>query len=172
MADNVFLKVGKILNTHGIKGEVKVEFLCDTAEDFFDIEKVFLDVNENPCEISYMRMHKNHILIKFSEINTRTEAEALKNKYIYAYKSDIPLREDHYFIEDLKGCEIFDFESGKKYGVLKDVWNSGASDVYTVVGDDEKEYYLPIIPGTIKEIDIKNNEILVCPLKGVFSDED
>lgn len=171
MADNIFLKVGKILNTHGIKGEVKTEFLCDTAEDFFDIEKLFLNVNEGPCEISYMRMHKNHILIKFADINTRGEAETLKGKYIYAYKSDIPLKKNHYFIEDLKGCEIFDFESGKKYGVLKDVWNSGASDIYTVVDDDKKEYYLPIIPGTIKEIDVKDNRIVVCPLKGVFSDE-
>ncbi len=172
MADNIFLKVGRILNTHGIKGEVKAEYLCDTAEDFFDIEKVFLDVNKKPCEISYMRMHKNHILIKFADINTRDEAEMLKGKYIYAYKTDIPLQEGHYFVEDLKGCEIFDFESGKKYGVLKDVWNSGASDIYTVVGEDGREYYLPIIPGTIKDIDIKNDKILVCPLKGVFSDED
>lgn len=171
MSDNIFLKIGKILNTHGIKGEVKVEFLCDTAEDFFGIEKVFLNINDKPCEISYMRMHKNHILIKFSDINSRTEAEMLKGKYIYAYKSDIPLKEDHYFIEDLKNCEIIDFDSGKKYGMLKDVWNSGASDIYTVV-DDKKEYYLPIIPGTIKEVDIKNNKISVCPLKGVFSDED
>lgn len=172
MADNIFLKVGKILNTHGIKGEVKAEFLCDTAEDFFDIEKMFLDVGEKPCEISYMRMHKNHILIKFADIDTRDEAEILKGKYIYAYKIDIPLKADHYFIEDLKGCEIFDFENSEKYGVLKDVWNSGASDIYTVVGEDGREYYLPIIPGTIKEIDIKNDKILVCPLKGVFSDED
>lgn len=172
MADNIFLEVGKILNTHGIKGEVKVQFLCDTAEDFFDIEKVFLDVNEKPCEISYMRMHKNNILIKFADINTRNDAEMLKGKYIYAYKKDIPLKENHYFIEDLKGCEIFDFESGKKYGIVKDIWNSGASDVYTVVDDDKKEYYLPIIPGTIKEIDTQNNKISVCPLKGVFSGED
>ncbi len=171
MSDNIFLKVGKILNTHGIKGEVKVECLCDSAEDFFGIEKLFLNINENPCEISYMRMHKNHILIKFEDIGTRAQAETLKNKYIYAYKSDIPLKRDHYFIEDLKNCEIIDFDSGKKYGMLKDVWNSGASDIYTVV-DDKKEYYLPIIPGTIKEVDIKNNKISVCPLKGVFSDED
>lgn len=172
MADNIFLKVGRILNTHGIKGEVKVECLCDSAEDFFGIEKVFLNINENPCEISYMRVHKNYILIKFEGIDTRTQAETLKCKYIYAYKSDIPLKKDHYFIEDLINCEIFDFDSGKKYGVLKDVWNSGASDIYTVLGGDGKEYYLPIIPGTIKEIDVKSNKISVCPLKGVFNDED
>lgn len=172
MADNIFLKLGRILNVHGIKGEVKVEFLCDTAEDFFDTPKMFLDINEEPCEISYMRMHKNHILIKFKDINTRTEAEALKGKYIYAYKSDIPLKKGRYFIADLMGCEIVDSDSGEKYGILKDVWNSGASDIYTVVGDNKKEYYLPIIPGTIKEIDIQNNKISVCPLKGVFSDED
>ena len=171
MADNIFLKVAKILNTHGIKGEVKAEFLCDTAEDFFDIEKLFLNINEKPCEINYMRMHKNYILIKFADINTRNEAEPLKGKYIYAHKNDIPLKDDHYFIEDLKGCEIFDFDSGKKYGKLKDIWNAGASDIYTVIGEDGKEYYLPIIPGTIKKIDIKDNKILVCPLKGVFSDE-
>lgn len=171
MADNIFLKVGKILNTHGIKGEVKAEFLCDTAEDFFGIEKVFLDVNEKPCEISYMRMHKNYILIKFAGVNTRDEAEMLKGKYIYALKSDIPIKKDHYFIEDLKSCQILDFDSGKKYGILKDVWNSGASDIYTVIGEDRREYYLPIIPGTIKEIDIKNGRISVCPLKGVFGDE-
>lgn len=172
MFKNNFLEVGKILNTHGVRGEVKIESLCDTIEDFCEIPKVFIDTDSDPLRISGIRMHKNHILVKFEGVNSVEEAEKLKGKYIYAEKSDIPIKEGHYFIEDLKGCEVYDFDTNERYGILKDVWNAGASDIYTVFGANDKEYYLPIIDGTVKEIDLENSRIVVSPLKGVFDDED
>lgn len=168
MANHEFLKIGKIVSVHGIRGEVKVQPWCDSLDDFLHIPNVYLDVTHAPLDVDYMRVHKNNVLIKFCGIDFRDRAEDLVGRCLYAKKCDIPIEDDHYFIEDLKNSEVFDFETGKKYGVLKDVWNTGANDIYTIVDDGGKEYYVPIIEGTVKEIDLQNEKILICPLKGIF----
>lgn len=171
MGNNRFLRVGRIINTHGVRGELKVDSLCDSLEDFCALGKIFLDVNCEPLEVLGSRVHRNHVLLKISGVETYEQAEALKGKYLYAEKADIPLRENHYFIEDLKGCKVFDACNAKEYGTLKDVWNAGASDIYTVVSGKGKEYYVPIIEGTVEKIDLEANEIFINPLKGLFEDE-
>ena len=70
MSKKDFLKVGKILNTHGVRGEVKIDSLSDKIDDFCRIPKMFLDENAEALEISAVRQHKNHVLVKFEGINT------------------------------------------------------------------------------------------------------
>ena len=94
----------------------------------------------------------------------------LRGKKIYAFREDIPLTEDRYFIEDLKGLKITDANSGENYGILKDVMNTGANDIYVVKDETGKEFLLPIIDGTIEKIDLENEFISVNPIKGVFDD--
>ena len=167
---NDFLEIGKVLSAHGIKGEVKIEHWCDSLEDFCEIKNMYFDISKEPVEIQYIRTHKNYALIKFSGIDSRDKAEFLKGKKLFARREDIPIKEGHYFIEDLKKCDVVDFETEKKYGILKDVWSTGANDIYTVLDDSNKEYYVPIIEGTVKKIDLDKKVIYIKPLKGVFDE--
>ena len=95
----------------------------------------------------------------------------MRGKLLYAFKKDIPLEEDRFFIEELKDCLVEDMNNNKIYGTVKDIFNTGANDIYTVVNEKGKEYLLPIIEGTIKEINLEDNKIIINPIKGVF-DED
>lgn len=162
--------IGKIVGVHGLRGELKVEWYTDSPEVFFKINEIFFNVNLDPVKISGMRFHKNHILIFIDGITDRNLAMNFCNKRLYALRKDIPKDENRYFIEDLKGCTVQDNFTGKEYGILKDVFNRGASDIYSILGVNGKEYLLPIIEGTLCSVDLENDKIYVDPLKGVFDE--
>ncbi len=170
MSRNKFLKIGKVVGVHGVRGEIKIESWCDSPEDFCEISKMLFNPESEPFKIEGMRIHKNNVLLKISGVDNREEAEDLRGKIIYAKRSDIPLEQGRYFIEDLKGCRVIDDISNKEYGILKEVWNTGANDIYTIKDNKNKEYYLPVIEGTIRKVDLDNNEIFINPLEGVFDE--
>lgn len=168
---NEYLCIGKIAGARGVNGEIKINPYTDYPEAFLDIKNMFLDINETPLEFFDVKIHKLQVLMKIKGINTKNDALTLQGKLIYAPKNDIPIDKDSYFIEDLKECIIEDAKNHKTYGVLKDIFNRGASDIYQILGFNNREYLLPIIDGTIEKIDLDKNKILINPLKGVF-DED
>ncbi len=170
MKKNDYLCIGKIINTRGINGELKVESWCDYPEKFYEIKKFFLDVNSDPLKITNLRVHKFNILMKIQDINDMSVAKDLCGKKLYAFKDDITIDKDSYFIEDLKGCEVFNFKTNHFYGTLKDIFNTGANDIYSIVDTSGKEYLLPIIKGTVCDIDLNNNKIFINPIKGVFDE--
>lgn len=170
MSKNKYFSVGKILAARGIHGEIKVQTWTDSPEDFLLIERLFLDVDAQPLEITNKTIHKSQVILKLKNVNSRNDAELLRGKNIYAFREDIPLAEDRYFIEDLKGLKITDATSGENYGTLKDVINTGANDIYVINNEAGREFLLPIIDGTIEKIDIENEFISVNPIKGVFDD--
>ena len=170
MKKNEYLCIGMIAGSRGVAGEIKINPYTDFPEDFYEIKNIFLDVNESPIEFFDVKVHKSQVLMKIKGINSKNDAQVLQGKLVYALKKDIPIEENSYFIEDLKGCTVEDAKSCEKYGVLKDVFNRGASDIYQIIGKDNKEYLLPIIEGTIEKIDLEENKIWVNPLKGVFDE--
>lgn len=170
MSKKDYFSVGKIIGTRGIKGELKVESWTDCLEDFCLIKKIFISLDDSPLDISEMRIHKSHVLMKLNSIDDRNAAESFVGKILYSYREDIPLDKDRYFIEDLKGCNVIDCNTDKIYGVLKDVMNTGASDIYVIVDDSGNEYLVPIIEGTVKNIDLELNQIHINPIRGVFDD--
>lgn len=169
MKKNEYLCVGKIVGSRGTNGELKVDPWCDSPEDFFEIKNLFTDISDLPLNIENLRTHKNQILMKIKNVTDKNSVENLRGKSIYAFKKDIPIDENRYFIEDLKGCKIIDAKSKVIYGVLKDVLNTGASDIYSVINSKNKEYLVPIIDGTIEEINLENEQIFINPIKGVFN---
>ena len=171
MKKNEYLCIGKIVGTRGVCGEIKINPYTDCPEDFFEIKNMFLDINGLPIEFFGLKIHKAQVLMKIKGINTKNDAQLLQGKLVYALKKDIPIDENSYFIEDLKGCFVEDAKNHKMYGILKEVFNRGASDIYQIIDSNNKEYLLPIIEGTVEEINLDENKILVNPLKGVF-DED
>lgn len=165
-----YLCIGKIVGSRGINGEIKVEPWCDYPENFYEIKNFYIDINVEPLNITEMRIHKFQVLFKIEGVNSKNSAEMLRGKLVYAYKKDIPIEDGRYFIEDLKGCMVFDSEKSRVFGKLKDVLNTGANDIYVIEDASKKEYLVPIIDGTVKEIDVDNQEILIDPIRGIFDE--
>lgn len=150
-----FLEVGKIINTHGLRGEVKVVTWTDSPEVFEGLKNVVAKVGKNQIDlvIKNVKYQKNNIIVKFDSIDAIEDAEKLKNAVLLASRDELgELPEGVYYIADLVGCEVFD-EDGK-IGVLCDVFTAGASDVYDIKRDGKKNLLVPIIDGVLKNVDI------------------
>ncbi len=163
--------VGKFVGNHGLNGEIKVECWTDTFEIFCGIKNKFVKKNNENLllDVENFRYSKNHVLLKLRNINNREESCEFINQIIYAQRKDILIDHNSFFIEELKGCSVFDFSDNKFLGVLKDVINRGASDIY-VIFNGNNEYLVPIVPGTVNDVNFGNNKIYINPIKGIFDD--
>ena len=164
-----YIDTGKIVNTHGLRGDVKLEAWTDDPELFCEIDTLYLDAEgKQPLKIQNARMQKGMILIKFEGIDSIEAGEKLRNKIIYIHRDDIPLEEGEYLIQDLLGCTIIDADDGREYGKLVDVTYSGASDIYHIKFADGSVQLCPAIDETIIETDIEGRVIRIRPLVGLF----
>ncbi len=164
------LLCGKIVNTHGIAGEVKVLYYTDGPEFFDNIEYVLLK-NGTKLTIKRYRVHKGALIMDFAEIPDMNFAETLKEQELFVPKDKLPpLPEGRYYIADLLGCEVFT-DSGRNLGKIADVFQTGSNDVYTVK-NGKKEYLIPVIDDVVRDIDIENKRITITPIEGLIDDED
>ena len=99
-------------------------------------------------------------------------AAALKNRMLWLKREDARLAPGTWFIEELVGCDVLDADSGRRYGMLTDVSQTGANDVWHVTAEDGQEYLLPAIPDVVIDADVAGNRVLIRPLKGIFDDAD
>lgn len=163
-----FLEVGKIINTHGLRGDVKVTAWTDLPEDFEDIKRVYIKKHgENEMlTVSKIKYQKNNLIVKFKEINDINEAEKYKGQVLFANRDDLwELEDGVYYIADLIGLDVYD-ESGK-IGVIADVFNTGANDIYDVKREGKKNLLLPVIDDVVKEIDLENKKVTVHVMEGL-----
>lgn len=164
-----FLEVGKIINTHGLRGDVKIVTWTDYPEDFEEIEKVYVrrKTGDEVLTITNVKYQKNNIIVKFKEIADINEAEKYKNLVLFADREDLPeLEEGAHYIADLIGLDIVD-EEGELIGVLVDVFNTGANDIYDVKREGKKNLLLPVIDEVVKNIDLENKKITVHVMEGL-----
>lgn len=159
------IEVGQIVNTHGIRGEVKLNPWTDDLYDLTDLE-VFYDKDAKPLKVESSKVHKNVVIIKFSGINTMNDAEKMKGKTLYTEKT--PLPEGRYYIKDLIGLKAY--ENGELLGELTDVFNTGANDIYEIKTPEGKRIYLPVIDGVIGDVDLQNKTINVTVPLGLLDD--
>ena len=169
-----FLKVGQIVNIHGLKGEVKIYPYTDNIENLSKIRTIYLNENgENKYKIKQLRVHKNMFIAKLEYINSIEEAKNILNRYIYITKEKIK-EEDVYYVEDLLNLDIYEldenlnFENAKLFGKLIDILKPGANDVYEVLDLNNKKIYLPVIKDVVKKIDIDNKKIYVKIMEGLI----
>lgn len=162
---NSLLKAGKIVNTHSLKGEVRIYPYCDGPEFLCEFDTLYVENNE--MEVISARVHKGQALVKFDGINSINDAEQLVGSIVYINKNDVELEEGRYFIEDIKGMIVKDIETDIIYGRVINVIETGANDVFEVKSEN-KILLIPKIDDVIKSIDIENNEILIKPIKGLF----
>lgn len=152
------IEVGKIVNTFGIKGEIKVYPYVDYLEKLN-----YFFIGNNKVNIQKIRFKKNIAIIKLKGIDDINLVEQYKGEIVTIDKEDLPeLPEGEYYPEDLIGMEVYT-DDGKLLGKLDDVFNTGANDIYQV-GD----ILLPVIDDVVKEIDIENNKIIVHIIKGLL----
>ena len=159
------LEIGKIVNTFGIKGEVKVYPYTDDINQFKKIKKVY--INNEEKEIESVKFHKNNVILKIKGIDNMTEAENLRNTVIEANRSTKKLPENTYYIADLINLDVYTDENNF-LGKVKDIYNTGANDIYSIETPEGKEILLPAIKDVIKQIDIQNKKIIVHILKGLI----
>ncbi len=167
-----FLECGKIVSTHGIAGEVRVQPWCDSPQDLEGIRTLYFDRGATPVGVLRARAHKNVVLLKLEGVDTVEAAQALRGRVLWAAREDIPLEEGEYFVQDLLGMEVFDADTGRKYGMLTDVSETGANDVYHITFPDGAVRLIPVIDEVVLSTDPDQNRMEIRPLKGLFDDED
>ena len=117
-------------------------------------------------------MQKNMAIMKINGIDTPEQAVAFRNKLVFINRDDIELDESCYFVQDLIGMKVIDADNGTEYGIIDDVSETGANDVYHIKAPDGKMYYIPAIADVVIKTDVYNNTMTIRPLKGLFDDED
>ncbi len=161
------LRVGKIVNTHGLKGEVKVIPLTDDPKRYNELEFVLIDGVER--KIQGCKYQKDRVIVKVEGIDTIEEAEKYKNKYMEIPREyAVPLEEDTYYIADIIGCNVFD-TNGKDLGEVYDVIQTKNNDVYWI--RKPKELLIPVLLDIVTDIDVENRKITIRPV-GEWQDED
>ncbi|MDF2877561.1 MAG: rimM [Clostridia bacterium] len=161
--------VGKIVNTHGIKGEVKVIPTTDDPKRFEKLKTIYVERKiMEEYKIQSIRYHKKFVLMKFEGIETLNDAELFKNAVLKINRKDsLPLEENEYYISDLYGVEVMT-EEGRRLGEITDVIYTGSNDVYVIKREDtQKELLIPAIKQVIKQVDLSQKKMIVKLLEGL-----
>lgn len=166
-----FLEGGKIVGTHGVRGEMRVECWCDSPQFLAQFKTLYLNEGQEKLKVK-SRAHKNMVLMKVPGVDTIEQADLYRGKVIYINRSDIKLDKGAYFVQDMIGLSVVDSSSDEVYGTVNDVLKTGSNDVYEMKGNDSKMYYIPAIPDIIDKVDVDGGKLYITPMKGLFSDED
>lgn len=165
-----YLEVGKINNTHGIKGELKLTLWCDGIDYLKQFDVLYLDdKGEKPIKVLSVRPQKNTAIIKLESIDTIEKAEQLKGRILYCNRDDAEIDENANYIADLIGCYVVDIDTEEEYGRLDDVLNYGSCDIYDIESWG-KHTLIPAIPDIVKEINTEYQVIRIKKMKGLFDE--
>lgn len=158
------LQAGKIVNTHALRGDVRIYPYCDSAEFLCDVEKLYIDGQS--YKVTAARVHKGQALLHLKGIESIDDAEKVVGKLVYFDKNDVELEDGRFFIDDIIGMTVEDIDTGAIYGKVTDVIATGANDVFEVTGD--KVVLIPKIDEVVLDIDLENDVIRIRPLQGLF----
>ncbi len=164
-----YIIVGKITNTHGIRGEVKVYPLTDDIKRFDILENAYIGDEKIQVQIDGVKYHKNLVILKFKEYSDINEIKDFKDCFIYVdEQGKIKLPKDHFFIHEILDSEIFDIDMNL-IGILIDVIQGPGNDVYLVKDSENgKEYLIPAVKEFVKKIDIEEKKIYIDPIEGML----
>lgn len=167
-----YLEVGKIVSTHGLKGEVRVEPWCDSPEFLCQFKGLYLNEQGDKIKVMSSRRQKNIVIMNLSGINTIEQADAMRGKVLYIDRNDVKMNDGVYFVQDIIDIEVYDIDTDVYYGNVTEVFKTGANDVYQITDKQGKNYLMPVIPDVVINTDIDDNKMYIRPIKGIFSDED
>lgn len=168
-----YLEIGKIVSTHGIYGEVRVQPWCDDPALLEELDTLYYDNRgKKPLKVLSGRMHKNIVILKIDGVTTLEMAQQLRNQVLFVDRDELELEEGSYFIQDLIGLAVWDADQPALcYGTITDVFPTGANDVYEITDAAEKKRLIPAIPEVVIETALDQEKMVIRPLKGLFEDE-
>lgn len=169
--DRKVFNVGKIVNTHGIHGEVKVYQISDFKERFEVGKKLYLAQDKKPVQeviITGHRLHKGFLLLKFDGFDNINDVESLKGSHLQITEEQLTdLAQDEYYYHEIIDCAVFT-TSNEHIGEVKEILSPGANDVFVVAGETGKETLIPNIKSVVKSIDVTKKEIVIEPMEGLL----
>lgn len=160
------IETGKIVNTHGVRGELKVVPWTDDPAVFSDFSTVTVD--NTPYTVASVRFQGPNVLLKLKGINDMTAAERLKNKVIFAPRADFDLPEGTFFVADLLGLTVVEDETDREIGTITDVLSTGANDVYEITDGQGKKFYIPAIKDCVKATSLEEKQMRIHIMEGLF----
>lgn len=168
-----YLEAGKIVGTHGVRGEMRIDLWCDGADFLKKFKEIYFDnVGREKAKVLSCRPHGNVAILKLEGIDDIDEAMKNRGRVIYIKRSDAKLPKGNYFIAELNDCKVIDADSEETvYGILTDVSKTGANDVWHIEKEG-REYLIPAIPDVVESVDVESGIIKIRPMKGIFDDED
>ena len=163
-----FIQIGRIANTHGVRGEIKVIPLTNDMYRFNNLKIAFLGEEKTKVEVENVKYHKNLVIVKFKEFNDINKIISFKDQYIYIDEKDkVALPKDHYFLYDIINCEVFDTQNNY-IGIVKEVLQSASNDVYIVRDKKGKEYLIPAVKEFFINVDVEDKKIIIDPIEGMI----
>lgn len=158
-----FLETGKIVNTHGIRGEVKIQPWSNTPSFLCRFKVLY--INEKPYKVLSARVHKGCVVVSFDGISDFDSANALREKIVFIDRDDAKLDRGEYFIQDLIDIDVIDFNTEESVGKIKDIINMPAQNIYVV--DAGREILVPAVPEFIREVNIDAGYIKINFIEGM-----
>lgn len=159
-----YLPTGQIVNTHGLKGYVKIQPWADNPADLLDFDRFFIDGRE--YEVEQASLQKSMVLLKLAGVDTIDEAAKLRNKELLIAREDVELEEGVVFIADLIGLTVL--ADGVEIGKITEVLTPPGNDVYVVKG--EREYLIPAVKEFVEELNPEAGFVRVHLIEGMESD--
>jgi 16S rRNA processing protein RimM len=170
--DEEYITIGKIVNTQGNKGCVRVLPLTDFPERFYKMEQVivFSGAKRSKYQIERAYPHKKYIILKFKKVNEMNTAANLKGALLQVTKNQlVSLPPDTFYVFELINLEVYT-TGGEYLGKVQDVLKTGANDVYVVEAQNiNRSILIPALKQVVKEVDLKNKRLVVKPLPGLFN---
>ena len=161
-----YLEVGKVTNTHGLMGEVRVQPWADSPEFLCQFKTLYVDSAYIPYKVERARPHQNMAIIKFEGVTDVPGSLALRNAILYIDRDDAKLPEGSFFLADIYGLEARDAETGAVLGKIADVLTLPASNVYVIKGG-EREIMVPAVPQFIAETNIEEGFVRINMMEGL-----
>lgn len=161
--------IGKIISTHGIKGEVKVYPITDNLTRFDCLKTAYIGDKKIKVELERVKYHKNLAILKFKEFDEINQIISFKDSFIYVdEEGKITLPENHFFIYDLLGSQVFDTQSNL-IGTIVDVLQGASNDIYVVKDiEKSKEYLIPAVKQFIVDVNTADKKIVIDPIEGMI----
>ena len=171
MEKSKFLEVAKIINTHGVSGELKLEYTCDSPEILKKIKTLYIGGEKYAVVSARVAGGGRFVLAKLDGVDDLDKAMRFKGKIALADRDAVPKKDGAHFICDIIGLDVIDAVSGVKYGVLDDVQRPAVQEIYYVKTDGGRIVMLPNVKEFVKEID-EEKGVFITPIKGFFDEED
>ena len=164
-----YLECGEITRIHGLNGGLVVNHFCDDFETFAELERIYIKspLGYGEYKVKKISPYKVGALLYLDGVTNADEAMKFRGRILYADRDDLYIDEDSFFIVDLIGLPVYDYETNEKYGVLDEVANYGAQDVYVVKRDGKTVGYVPVVPEFVKEISLDKG-IAISPIEGMI----